>query len=195
MLLARRTMSPTLVTSPGTGFTEAEWPFNRFPATTAVAETTMGPRIVGTPVIENVPSIADVAVNVLKTVATAPAMGCALVSRSLPLTVVKGSGIKFTVTFGAVPIFPPRSTAVAPSVRGPTVSGAVKVNSYGREVAVNTIVPFTRKFTAATRTSSVAVTWIRTVEPAMTEVPAAGDVMAATGGMPLSSTNARYWPM
>src|SRR6516225_3103473 len=143
------TMVPTLVVPPGTGGTANDDPLSVTPLLVSEALTLMGPETVGTPGIENEPSAAVVAVSPPGAETVAPATG-ALLLTTLPTTVVPGSGITLTTTLGAVPTFPPKSTAAAPIVREPVTAGTTKLYWYGAEVAAKTTLPLMRKLTAAT---------------------------------------------
>src|SRR5882724_11125661 len=123
-----RTMLPTSVVPPTTGDTLAELPLLDVAFTIPTARTVMLPCTVGTPLMENRPSAAVVDDFPPAVVTVAPATGFWFLSRTRPITVVPGSGITLTETFCAVPIFPPRSTAVAPSARDVTFRGTVKLN-------------------------------------------------------------------
>src|SRR5712691_5510164 len=97
-------MSPTFVIPPTTGTAGADEPASVTPATTPMAFTIIGPRIVGRPEIENVPSAA-VEAETPKAVTVAPATGVpALLVTTRPLAVVSGSGMTGTTTFSAMPV-------------------------------------------------------------------------------------------
>src|SRR5205823_14011345 len=92
------------------------------------ANTVIAPRIVGTLAMEKLPSGPDTEVNEPKVEILAPATPCPFTSITRPVTVVSGSGVTFNTTLGATPIFPPRSTAVAPKVRMGGPAGTVRLN-------------------------------------------------------------------
>ena len=121
------TMSPTLVIPAATGAKLPDCPTSEFPPALAVALTTMFPLTVGTPGMAKVPS-AWVVPDCEPVVTVAPETGTPLLSTTRPDTVVPGSGMTFTATFCAVPIFPPRSNAVAPNVIMVIPVGTVKLN-------------------------------------------------------------------
>src|SRR5262249_52596167 len=94
-----RVMSPTFVVPLGTGGTPAEVPLLETPFTVPTARTTMLPCAVGTPLMENRPSVPVVEDFPPAVVTVAPATGVCVLSKTRPTTVVPGSGITLTTTF------------------------------------------------------------------------------------------------
>src|SRR5207253_4867464 len=93
------TTLPTSVVPPTTGAKLPERPVCSVPLIVADAVTTMLPRTVATPGIENVPSFA--VVDVRENVDTmAPPTPAPFMSITRPVTVVPGSGMTFTTTLG-----------------------------------------------------------------------------------------------
>ena len=79
----------------------------------------------GSPVTENDPSVADVALND-STVTAALEIALPLLSTVRPEIVVNGSAISWTATGVALPVLLPKSVAVAPRVNTLPARGAVK---------------------------------------------------------------------
>ena len=77
--------------------------------------------------IENDPSPPVVADRAPTVVTVAPAMGAELESVTLPVTLVRGSGIVFKVIVGAAPVSPAKSVAMASIVNAEPVFGTVNV--------------------------------------------------------------------
>ena len=79
----------------------------------------------GTFAIENEPSARDVAVRPLSVVTVAPVRGLPPSSRTVPVAVVIGSGITFTITSLAVALLPARSVAFALIVKPAMPTGTL----------------------------------------------------------------------
>jgi len=92
------------VVPPRTGGNEPERPPRVAPFWVILAKTCIFPRIVETEATENDPSAAVVAESEPTVVTVAPLTGLPLLSRTMPETVVPGSGITGTCTGAAVPV-------------------------------------------------------------------------------------------
>ena len=128
---------PTFVVPPRTGTEAADEPDNCIPLiVTNVAKHTMLPRTVGTPGMEKLPLAAVVPVMPMQFTA-APATSVPTGSTTVPVTVVRGSGIAMMVMFGELAVAPAVSRTEAPMVNDDTPVGTVKLNMYGEDTVVN----------------------------------------------------------